>query len=120
MGTTNSQQIKTYRRYIAKQGNIGGRKNSIILIRTVKSGSYQTKSQLGICTIMRSTDDTEVKLLVLLILVRIIKVVKKLIEKASFPYSAVFVLYRICWKLKQLTVSGSCKRYARHTYEYPC
>ena len=23
MGTTNSQQIKTYRRYIAKQGNIG-------------------------------------------------------------------------------------------------
>jgi len=96
MRTPYSQQVESHCRDIAEQRNIGGRENRIIPIRTIKSGSHQAESQFGIRTIMRPANDAEVKLLLLLVLIGIIKIIKELREETLFLYCAVLVLrYRI-------------------------
>ncbi len=64
---------------------------------------HQSKPQFGIRTVMRSANNTEIKLLMILIFISVIKIVQKLFEKSLFLYHTVFVLRcRIFRQIKQV------------------
>ena len=75
--TPNTQHIEPHRAHIAKERYIGRRKNAVVHICTIETRRHHAQAKLGIGCIVRTTYHTEVKTLMLLVLIGIIEVIKK-------------------------------------------
>ena len=78
-----TQQVESNSRDISIKRNIRRRKNRIIAVCAIQTCCHQSKPKLCVTGIMRTTNDTKIEFFIFLFLIGVIKVVEKLLEKAT-------------------------------------
>ena len=69
-----AHQIITYSRHIAIKRKVRGRHQRVGFIAVIQSRSHYAHAKLGVCAVMRTSDDAEIKLFVLFFFVRFGKI----------------------------------------------